>query len=241
MANYYNAQIGVVDASGTVNVIYPITKAANVDYSATINGTAVTTVNAALEKLKTIKAFAYNDLVNLAANTAPTSTSTTAAPTANALTNAYNYLNSNKSPNSHASTATTYGAGTETNYGHVKLSDEYLNPSNKNKAAYSIGASSYAVRKVYSLLDSKIQYHKNYSFDSVTIGANTATEITISASFVTQWTGAYCSFYNGSTLQPYIIFIQQTYSSDTTTKIFVFNAFPFNVTINKVQLNYTTA
>lgn len=109
MANYYNAQIGVVDASGTVNVIYPITKAANVDYSATINGTAVTTVNAALEKLKTIKAFAYNDLVNLAANTAPTSTSTTAAPTANALTNAYNYLNSNKqAKGSYASSSHTH-------------------------------------------------------------------------------------------------------------------------------------
>ena len=43
--NYYNAQIGVVDASGNVNVIYPITKADNVDVtSANYGGSSATTV-----------------------------------------------------------------------------------------------------------------------------------------------------------------------------------------------------
>ena len=32
-------------------------------------------------------------------------------------------LNDSKAPNNHASTATTYGTGSDTNYGHVKLSD----------------------------------------------------------------------------------------------------------------------
>lgn len=203
--NYYNAQIGVVDASGNVNVIYPITKASNVDVTSKVygSGSATTVLQTALDNIVTALG--------------------------------------SKAPTSHASAETTYGAGTETNYGHVKLSDEYLNASNYNKAAYSIGASSYAVRKVYSEFNSKHQYHKNYSFDSVTIGAKTATEITISGSFVTQWTGAYCSFYNGSTEQPYIIFIHETYASPSTTKIFVFNAFSASVTINKVTLNYTTA
>lgn len=43
--NYYNAQIGVVDTSGNVNVIYPITKSTNVDVtSATYGGSSNTTV-----------------------------------------------------------------------------------------------------------------------------------------------------------------------------------------------------
>ena len=33
-------------------------------------------------------------------------------------------LNTNKAPNNHASTATTYGVGSTTNYGHVKVDDE---------------------------------------------------------------------------------------------------------------------
>ena len=55
-------------------------------------------------------------------------------------------------PASHASTATTYGAATASNYGHVKLSDNYT--SSAGAAASGIGASSAAVYNAYKTLDS---------------------------------------------------------------------------------------
>ena len=55
-------------------------------------------------------------------------------------------------PASHASTATTYGAATASNYGHVKLSDNYT--SSAGAAASGIGASSAAVYNAYNTLNS---------------------------------------------------------------------------------------
>lgn len=55
-------------------------------------------------------------------------------------------------PASHASTATTYGAATASNYGHVKLSDNYT--SSAGAAASGIGASSLAVCDAYNTLNS---------------------------------------------------------------------------------------
>ena len=54
-----------------------------------------------------------------------------------------------KAPTSHASTATTYGVGNATDYGHVKLSDTY--DSCIGAAADSIAASQKALYCVYSL------------------------------------------------------------------------------------------
>lgn len=54
-------------------------------------------------------------------------------------------------PTSHASTATTYGAATASNYGHVKLSDNYT--SSAGAAASGIGASSAAVYNAYNTLN----------------------------------------------------------------------------------------
>lgn len=51
-------------------------------------------------------------------------------------------------PTSHASTETTYGAATASNYGHVKLSDKYI--SSAGAAASGIGASSKAVYDCYN-------------------------------------------------------------------------------------------
>jgi hypothetical protein len=96
MANYYNAQIGVVDASGTVNVIYPITKSTNVDVTSKVygSGSATTVLQTALDnivtKIGTIKSFAYSDL-----NTTYTSSSTSVAASASAVKSAYDTLNSN--------------------------------------------------------------------------------------------------------------------------------------------------
>lgn len=56
--------------------------------------------------------------------------------------------NNAKAPTSHASTATTYGIGTESNYGHVKLSDS---TSSTSAANAGIAASPKAVKAAYDL------------------------------------------------------------------------------------------
>ena len=48
-----------------------------------------------------------------------------------------------KAPKSHASSATTYGVGNASDYGHVKLSDNYT--SSAGAASSGVGASSKAV------------------------------------------------------------------------------------------------
>ena len=53
-----------------------------------------------------------------------------------------------KAPKAHASTATTYGKGTLTNYGHVKLSDSILSTSSTEKGT---AATPYAVKLAYDL------------------------------------------------------------------------------------------
>lgn len=55
---------------------------------------------------------------------------------------------SGKAPTNHASTATTYGKGTSTNYGHVKLSDSILSTSG---TAGGTAATPGAVKKAYDL------------------------------------------------------------------------------------------
>ena len=55
-------------------------------------------------------------------------------------------------PASHASTATTYGAANDENYGHVKLSDSYT--VSAGAAVSGIGASSAAVYNAYNTLNS---------------------------------------------------------------------------------------
>lgn len=59
-----------------------------------------------------------------------------------------------KAPISHSSTDRGYGGGTANEYGHVKLSDNYT--SSAGTATSSIGASSYAVAKVYQELASAV-------------------------------------------------------------------------------------
>ena len=52
---------------------------------------------------------------------------------------------------SHASTATTYGVGNASNYGHVKVSDTYSGTANTSaKAANSIAASQWALQTAYA-------------------------------------------------------------------------------------------
>ena len=53
-----------------------------------------------------------------------------------------------KAPTSHASTATTYGKGTASNYGHVRLSDS---TSSTSAASAGIAATPKAVKAAYDL------------------------------------------------------------------------------------------
>lgn len=59
-----------------------------------------------------------------------------------------------KAPTSHASSATTYGRGSASNYGHVKLSDGYT--SSGGNAAGGVGASSKAVYDAYTALNESL-------------------------------------------------------------------------------------
>ena len=50
-------------------------------------------------------------------------------------------------PTNHAVANTTYGSGTATNYGHVKLSDDYSNIDANADAAHGVGASALALQQ----------------------------------------------------------------------------------------------
>lgn len=50
-------------------------------------------------------------------------------------------------PTNHAVANTTYGSGTATNYGHVKLSDTYLAINANEDASHGVGASAWALQK----------------------------------------------------------------------------------------------
>lgn len=64
-------------------------------------------------------------------------------------------------PTAHASTATTYGAASASNYGHVKLSDNYT--SSAGAAASGIAASSAAVYNAYNTLNSNLNIFPDYA------------------------------------------------------------------------------
>ena len=68
-------------------------------------------------------------------------------------------LSDSRTPKSHAATATTYGSGTSSNYGHVKLTDTYsvTTPNaSTNGANTGIAASAYALQQAYNTLNSKL-------------------------------------------------------------------------------------
>lgn len=77
-------------------------------------------------------------------------------------------LSDARTPKSHAATATTYGSGTSSNYGHVKLTDTYsvTTPNaSTNGANTGIAASAYALQQAYNTLNSNLSsnYVKVYT------------------------------------------------------------------------------
>lgn len=94
-----------------------------------------------------------------------------------ALNSAYSKLNtdvsnlsSGKAPTNHKSTATTYGVGSTTEYGHLKISDNYT--SSAGAASAGVAASSKAVSTAYTELrdETAPTYHAFQSSDPVNYG-----------------------------------------------------------------------
>ena len=71
-------------------------------------------------------------------------------------------LSDSRTPSAHATSSTTYGGGTATNYGHNKLTDSYTTTSNV-AAANSVGASGKAVNDLYTALKTSTRKTVNTS------------------------------------------------------------------------------
>lgn len=81
-----------------------------------------------------------------------------------------NEINDSKAQTNHASTATTYGTGTSSNYGHVKLSDSYNSTSG---ASSGVAATPNAVKAVHDLADGKAP--KAHASTATTYGTGSST------------------------------------------------------------------
>lgn len=81
-----------------------------------------------------------------------------------------NEINDSKAQTNHASTATTYGTGTSSNYGHVKLSDSYNSTSG---ASSGVAATPNAVKTVHDLADGKAP--KSHASTTTTYGTGSST------------------------------------------------------------------
>lgn len=77
---------------------------------------------------------------------------------------------SGKAPTSHASSATTYGAGSSSNYGHVKLSDS---TSSTSGASSGVAATPAAVKAAYDLANGKAASSHTHSASDVSAGTFT--------------------------------------------------------------------
>ena len=84
-----------------------------------------------------------------------------------------------KAPINHASTATTYGIGTSSNYGHVKLSDS---TSSSSAASAGIAASPKAVKSAYDLATTA-------NNAAATAGNNSITGLSVSGTTITYTKG----------------------------------------------------
>lgn len=80
-----------------------------------------------------------------------------------------------KAPTSHASTANTYGLGSASAYGHVKLSDTYT--SSAGAAANGVCASSKAVNEVYKKFNAENTTNSGQNIQSITSSADNYTDI----------------------------------------------------------------
>ena len=99
--------------------------------------------------LGTITDYGHVKLSDSHTSTSGVSSGIAATPTA--VKSAYDLANG-KAPKAHASTATTYGTGSSTNYGHVKLS---ASTNSSSGTSSGVAATPSAVKAVYDLLGGK--------------------------------------------------------------------------------------
>ena len=81
----------------------------------------------------------------------------------------------NTAPKNHASTANTYGLGSASSYGHVKLSDSYT--ASGGAAANGVCASSKAVNEVYKKFNAENTTNSGQNIQSITSSADNYTDI----------------------------------------------------------------
>lgn len=96
------------------------------------------------------------------------------AATPNAVANLYNFLQGEtggKAPTYHATAETTYGLGTNLNYGHVRLSDSHASTSS---VSGGIAATPSAVKSAYDLANGKAP--KSHASTVTTYGTGSSTD-----------------------------------------------------------------
>lgn len=85
-------------------------------------------------------------------------------------------LSNARTPTSHASTGTSYGIGTASNYGHVKLSDTYDSEVTGGAAANGMAASQKALAAAYDKLNTDLSVLYPTKSSAVVIDRSTAYE-----------------------------------------------------------------
>ena len=123
-------------------------------------------------------------------------------------------LSNSRTPTAHATTSTTYGGGTASNYGHVALTDTYATVSTSQKAANSIAASAWALQTAYTTLNSNITDINNFipksisaskvsrllirvykTYNNITLGSDGYTLLDTTSGVVTNYNGNVDSCY----------------------------------------------
>lgn len=141
--------------------------------------------------------------VNCLGNAASlTTTATTVVGAINELKSTYDSCVSSlntaiggKAPTSHASSATTYGVGTASNYGHLKISDTY---NSANSQGTDVAASQKAIYCVYTLANGKAAVGSTAGCALGTAAAGTATTAARSDHVHPKQTLVACASCNGS-------------------------------------------
>ena len=107
-------------------------------------------------------------------------------------------LSDSRTPKSHAASSTTYGGATESNYGHVKLSDTYNSKVSSGAAANSVGASQNALYNAYNTLNNKVSAISYVKVSGTLTAGQTSIKLTNSAITTDSKFDLYTSIYGVS-------------------------------------------
>jgi hypothetical protein len=101
-------------------------------------------------------------------------------PIKNSQISSHDTAISGKAPTSHASSATTYGIGTASNYGHIKLSDTYSSKVSSAAAANGVGASQNALYNAYNALQTSFQAGVDSVYNAIVSAGTTPSSKSLS-------------------------------------------------------------